>query len=268
MDLNLHLPHPARMYDYFLGGKDNYEPDRHQAEQVEKVFPSVRQAARINRAFMHRATKYLAHEGIRQFLDIGTGIPTAPNLHQIAQEVDPQARVVYVDNDPIVLAHARALMTSTPEGCTTYLHADLTGPEQILSAPEVRHTLRLDQPVAVSLNAVLHFVPDDRHPYNVVTALLDAVPSGSYFVISHATTDFDPETFDKIQNIYRDGEIPCQFRTREEISGFFAGLEISEPGLVPPHRWRPDPVDLGDGDGGLARLDAQVGLYAAVAKKA
>ncbi len=261
-------PHPARLYDFYLGGKDNYEADRMYAEQVQKVFPSVSKAAQVNRAFMHRATRYIAREGIRQFLDIGTGIPTEPNLHQIAQEIEPRARVVYVDNDPIVLAHARALMSSTPEGRTTYVHADLTRPEQILTAPELTNTLRLDEPVAVSLVAVLHFVPDDQHPDDIVKILLEAVPSGSYLVMSHATPDFDPETFDEIQRIYRGGGMPCQFRTRAEVAGFFAGLAVADPGVVPPHRWRPDVYPVGATDSeSLVGLDARVGFYAAVAQK-
>ncbi|WP_280331011.1 SAM-dependent methyltransferase [Nocardia wallacei] len=268
MDIDVARPHPARLYDFYLGGKDNYEADRIYAEQVQQVFPSVGMAARVNRAFMHRATRYLAHEGVRQFLDIGTGIPTEPNLHQVAQEVEPQARVVYVDNDPIVFAHARALMTSAPEGRTTYVHADATEPEQILAAPELRNALRLDEPVAVSLIALLHFIPDEQRPYDIVATLLDAVAPGSYLVISHATPDFDPETFDEIQRIYRGGGMPCQFRTRGEIAGFFAGLAVADPGVVPPHRWWPEVHVVGDTDGeSLSGLDARVGFYAAVAQK-
>ncbi|WP_280275139.1 SAM-dependent methyltransferase [Nocardia wallacei] len=268
MDLRMGYPHSARMYDYFLGGKDNYEADREHAEQVEKVFLSVRLAAHHNRGFMHRAIRHLAQEGIRQFLDIGTGIPTEPNLHQVAQQIKPEARIVYVDNDPIVLAHARALMTSTPEGWTAYLHADVTQPEQILTAPEVRNTLRPSEPVAVSLIALLHFIPDECKPHDILATLLDAVPSGSYLVISHATPDFDPDTFTKIQDIYRDGEIPCQFRSHEEVTGFFTGLDLVDPGVVPLPRWRPDLFAVDDPDNDtLTTLDAKVGAYAAVARK-
>ncbi|WP_280317801.1 SAM-dependent methyltransferase [Nocardia wallacei] len=268
MDLRTGYPHSARIYDYFLGGKDNYEADREQAEQVEKVFPSAGLAARHNRGFMHRATRYLAREGIRQFLDIGTGIPTEPNLHQIAQQIEPEARIVYVDNDPIVLAHARALMTSSREGWTTYLHADVTQPEQILTAPEVRNTLRPSEPVAISLIALLHFVPDECKPHDIVTTLLDAVPPGSYLVISHATPDFDRERFDKIQDIYRGGGIPCQFRSHDEIARFFTGLDLMEPGVVPLPRWRPDLFAVDDPDNDtLATLDAKVSCYAAIGRK-
>ncbi|WP_324194589.1 SAM-dependent methyltransferase [Nocardia blacklockiae] len=267
VDIDVSVPHPARLYDFYLGGKDNYDADREYAEQVGKVFPSVRQAAHINRAFTHRATECLACQGVRQFLDIGTGIPTAPNLHQVAQRVDPRARVVYVDNDPIVLAHARALMASTPEGRTTYVHADLTRTEQILDAAELKDVLWLGEPVAVSLNAVLHFVPDDQDPHDIVATLLDAVVSGSYLVITHATPDFDPDTFAEIERIYRNGGMACQFRTREQIGRFFTGMDLVDPGLVPPHRWRPGPLDLGHPGSDLTHLDAQVGLYAAIAKK-
>ncbi|WP_280335643.1 SAM-dependent methyltransferase [Nocardia wallacei] len=269
MDLNQDLPHSARMYDYFLGGKDNYESDRNHAQQVEKVFPSVRLAARHNRGFMHRAIRHLAHARVRQFLDIGTGIPTEPNLHQIAQQIQPDARILYVDNDPIVLVHARALMTSSTEGCTAYLHADITRPEQILTAPALRDTLwPPSEPVAISLIALLHFVPDEGNPYDIVATLLDAVPSGSYLVISHATPDFDPDTFNKIQNIYRAADIPCQFRSHDEITGFFTGLDILEPGLVPLPRWRPDLIAVDDPDDNtFTALDAKVGCYAAVARK-
>lgn len=269
MDLRTGFPHSARMYDYFLGGKDNYEVDRDQAAQVERVFPSVRLAARHNRGFMHRATKYLAHAGVRRFLDIGTGIPTEPNLHQIAQQIHPDARILYVDNDPIVLAHARALMTSTPEGTTAYLHADITEPDQILTASALRDTLWPPrEPVAISLIALLHFVPDEFNPYDIVATLLDAVPSGSYLVISHATPDFDPDTFTKIQDIYRSGEIPCQFRNRDEITGFFTGLDLVDPGVVPLPRWRPDLIAVDDPDDDtLTTLDAKVGCYAAIARK-
>ena len=220
MDFDPSRPHPARLYDYYLDGKDNFEADRVSAAKVAKVFPSVGQAAQINRQFMHRATRFLAEAGIEQFLDIGTGIPTSPNLHQVAQRVEPSARVVYVDNDPIVLTHARALMDSTPEGRTAYVHADVTDPERILTDPELSGALRLDQPVGISLVALLHFVHDDRRPVDIVEVLLDAVPSGSYLVISHATTDFDRETFDEIQRIYREGGMACQFRSRGEIAAF------------------------------------------------
>ncbi|ABW12495.1 protein of unknown function DUF574 [Parafrankia sp. EAN1pec] len=180
------------MYDYYLGGKDNFPADREAAEQVIGTFPSVRALARQNRSFMTRATRYLAGEmGIRQFLDIGTGIPTSPNLHEVAQSLVPAARVVYADNDPIVLAHARALLASSPQGRTVYLDADLRDPESILDSPQLRETLDLTQPVALSLVAILHFIKGDE-PYAIVRRLLDALPAGSYLVLTHGTADLDP----------------------------------------------------------------------------
>ncbi|WP_217146823.1 SAM-dependent methyltransferase, partial [Streptomyces sp. AC627_RSS907] len=161
-------PHPARMYDYYLGGKDHYEVDQQAAEKVVEINPGIKICAGTNRRFMHRATRYLAAAGVRQFLDIGTGIPTEPNLHQVAQSVAPEARVVYADNDPIVLTHAQALLRSTREGRTAYIHADVREPEKILAAQELRETLDMSQPVALSLNALLHFVPDEFHAYDLV----------------------------------------------------------------------------------------------------
>lgn len=262
MDVDTHKPHTARMYDWYLGGKDNYEVDREHAARVETVFPSVGLAARVNRAFMHRATRWLAGQGIRQFLDIGTGIPTEPNLHQVAQAEVPESRVVYVDNDPTVLAHARALLTSSPQGRTAYVDADVTTPRAILDAPQLRETLDLTTPVAVSLIALMHFIPDDKQPHDILATLMDAVPSGSYLVLTSATTDFDPDTFVKIQQIYAEGGIAAQFRTRDEFAGLFTGLELVDPNVEVPHRWRPEPSTM-EGDD----LDARVSFYAAVARK-
>jgi SAM-dependent methyltransferase len=262
-DFDQTKPHPARLYDYYLSGKDNFEVDRAYAAQVEQVFPSVGQAARVNRGFMNRATRWLVGEaGIRQFLDIGTGIPTEPNLHQVAQRVAQDARVVYVDNDPLVLAHARALLTGTPAGRTAYVDADITTPDAILTAADLRATLDLDRPLAISLIALLHFIPDDRHPREIVAHLMDAVPSGSFLVLSHATTDFDPATFAEIERIYREGGMAAQFRTRIEFADFFTGLELVDPGIVVPHRWRPDDTHTGGSE-----MDAQISFYAAVARK-
>jgi SAM-dependent methyltransferase len=256
-------PTAARIYDYFLGGRDNYEVDRQAAAQVEAVFPSVGLMARTNRDFMHRATRWLAREaGIRQFLDIGVGIPTEPNLHQIAQEIAPDARVVYVDNDPVVLAHARALMGGTEQGRTAYIEADVTIPAMILDAPELRETLDLSRPVALSMIALFHFIPDDRAPYRIVSTLLDALAPGSYLVMSHATADFDPQAVSKAVRIYRAGDVTPQVRSRNEFEKFFRGLELVEPGVIPPHRWRPD-NDIEPSPS----MDASVSVYAAVARK-
>ncbi|AXK37244.1 SAM-dependent methyltransferase [Streptomyces armeniacus] len=229
------------MYDYYLGGKTHYEIDATSAEQVLTVWPGVRAWARANRSFMHRTTRWLAAEaGIRQFLDIGTGIPTEPNLHQIAQEAVPEARVVYVDNDPIVLNYAGALLTGTPEGRTTYLHGDVTDPRTILDAPQLRHTLDLGEPVALSLNALLHFVPDDRRPYELVARLMADLPRGSYLALTHGMPESNPETRDAVTRLYRSSGIYVTGRNREQITAFFDGLELVEPGVVRADRWRPE----------------------------
>ncbi|MFJ4921607.1 SAM-dependent methyltransferase [Streptomyces sp. NPDC088725] len=255
-------PHSARMYDFYLHGKDYYEADKLAAAKVEKVFPTVQICARTNRLFMHRATRWLAEEaGLRQFLDIGTGIPTRPNLHQVAQRAAPDARVVYADNDPIVLRHAEALMRSTPEGRTAYIQADVRDPESILAARELHEILDLSRPVALSLNALLHFVPDEDHPYDTVRTLLDALPSGSYLVLSHCTPDFDREMIDRVLDVYHGGGIPAQVRTEAEVRRFFHGLELVEPGLTVPHRWRPDGETL------AGATDEAVSFYAGVARK-
>lgn len=259
MALDPTRPHPARMYDAYLGGKDNYQADRDAVDRVLEVFPHVREMARTNREFMQRVTRYLAESGIRQFLDIGTGIPTEPNLHQIAQTVAPDTRVVYCDNDPLVLTHARALMTGTPEGAVAYLDADFNNPTAILAAPELHETLNLTQPVAVSLIALLHFIPDD--PYETVATLMDAVPPGSVLVISHATPDFDPDSIAEAERIYRESGLTPRARSREEISEFFRDLELLDPGIVPPHRWRNNGIEHPAG------TDARVSFYAAVGRK-
>jgi hypothetical protein len=267
-DLRQDRPHSARMYDYFLGGKDNYAADREAGEQAKKAFPSVEIATRLNRAFMHRASRYLASEaGIRQFLDIGTGIPTEPNLHQVVQAVAPESRVVYADNDPIVLAHARALMTSTPGGRTAYIHADATKPDTILGAPEFKETLDLSQPVALSLIALLHFIPDEDDAYGIVNRLLSTLPSGSALVLSHGTGDLAPEAARKGEEIYRKGGVELQMRSKEEVEQFFTGLDLVEPGIQLAHRWRPD-SDEGTAHIGSAEIkDADVSMWAGVALK-
>nr|WP_276514869.1 SAM-dependent methyltransferase [Nocardia transvalensis] len=258
------VPHSARMYDYFLGGKDNYEADRDAAEKALQEFPAVRVTARTNREFMRHVTRYLAERGIRQFLDIGTGIPTEPNLHQVAQELAPESRVVYVDNDPIVLSHARALLVSTPEGRTAYVQADAADPAAILSAPELRETLDLSQPVAVSLMALLHFVPGDV--YEIVRTLMEPLAPGSYLAMSHVTTDFDdgeddPDGMARLLQVYVDRGIPVQPRTRAEVARFFEGLTMVDPGVEVIHRWNNGGIDH------PASHDKQVSLYGAVARK-
>ena len=260
LDLRTDLPHSARMYDYFLGGKDNYAADREAAEQVKQQWPTVVVATRVNREFMRRATRFLARQGVRQFLDIGTGIPTRPNLHEIAQQVDPTARVVYVDNDPIVLTHARALLVSTAQGRTDYIQADARSPQSILDSPQLGEVLDLSQPVALSLIALLHFIPDDQNPHEIIATLADALAPGSYLVLSHVSSDFDPPAIRELTRIYNEQGVPLQARSREEFHQLFQGRELLEPGVVSAHRWKPDDIEP------PASLDAQASLYAAVAR--
>lgn len=238
-DLRQDRAHSARIYDYFLGGKDNYPADREAAAKIEQAIPSVRGVARDNRAFMVRAVRHLSELGVRQFLDIGTGIPTEPNLHQVAQETTSDARVVYVDNDPIVLAHARALLVGTPDGVTQYVQSDLTAPDRILSAAAVRETLDFDRPVALSLIALCHFVPGDRI-YDIVDTLLAPLPSGSYLVMTHLTTDFDPAMVQGTVQAYRQSGIDMEARDYDGVSRFFRDLELLDPGIVAIENWYPE----------------------------
>ncbi|GGK97124.1 SAM-dependent methyltransferase [Nocardia jinanensis] len=239
VDLRQDRAHSARIYDYFLGGKDNYPADREAAAKIEQAIPSVRGVARDNRAFMVRAMRHLGDLGVRQYLDIGTGIPTEPNLHQVVQESAPDARVVYVDNDPIVLAHARALLIGTAEGVTQYVQSDLTDPARILSAPAVRETLDFAEPVALSLIALCHFVPGDRI-YDIVDTLLAPLPSGSYLVMTHLTTDFDPAMVEGTVRAYRASGIEMEARDYEGVSHFFRDMELLEPGIVAIDTWYPE----------------------------
>jgi hypothetical protein len=234
--------HVARVYDYWLGGKDNFEADRRYGDDLEKRVPSIRTTARMNRLFLGRAVRYLTAEaGIRQFLDIGTGLPTANNTHQVAQAIAPDTRVVYTDNDPMVLTHARALLTSSSEGKTAYIDADLRDPGDILGATELTETLDLRRPVAVMLIAVLHLVSDDAVAYSTIETLVKAVPSGSYLVISHATGDFWPqERVDAANATNQAHNVDFRFRSQAEVSRFFTGLHLVEPGIVPVAEWRPD----------------------------
>jgi len=261
-DLRLDLPHPARMYDYYLGGKTNYPADRQAAEQALAAFPTLRLYAELNRAFLHRAMRFLAGEaGIDQFVDIGTGIPTSPNLHEVAQQVRPTARVVYVDNDPIVLVHSRALLSSTPEGRTAYLEADLRRPREIVESPVVTGSLDLSRPVALALIAILHFFPDEADPAAIVRELVDALPSGSYLVLSHGTGDLAPEETQRVVEVYNQRGIPFQVRSRAEVAALVPDtMDIIEPGVAVLHRWRPDTdPDL--------HSDAEVSAYALIARK-
>jgi hypothetical protein len=236
------VAHQARMYDYLLGGKDNYAADRAQTEAALKVYPEWAFTARANRAFLGRAVRYLAADaGIRQFLDIGTGIPTANNTHQVAQAIAPESRVVYVDYDPVVLAHARALLTSSDAGATEYIDSDLRDTSTILE--QAGRLLDFTKPVAVTLVAILHAIPDADDPHAIVARLIGAVPSGSYLAVSHLGLEFlPPETLRQMQDLSR-GNIQQEFayRSRDEVARFFAGLDLVEPGIVPLQDWRPEP---------------------------
>ncbi|MEV0122176.1 SAM-dependent methyltransferase [Streptomyces sp. NPDC050703] len=227
--------HPARVYGWLLGGKDNYPVDQ---EVAEKLPPEARLNALRNRAFMHRAAAWLAGAGVDQFLDIGTGIPTEPNLHQIVQGIVPSARVAYADNDPIVLRHAEALLVSSPEGATDYIEADVRRPAAILD--HARTFLDFTRPVALSMIALMHFVTDEEHPYGLTRTLVDALPSGSHLMFSHGTTDEHPHLVTSVTKTYREGEIPLRMRTRAEVEPFFDGLELLPPGLVTATRWYKD----------------------------
>ncbi|WOT35151.1 SAM-dependent methyltransferase [Streptomyces coeruleorubidus] len=250
--------HPARVYDVFLGGKDHYPADRDAAAAALAANPRGYLDVRHNRDFLRRAvTTLVEQDGIRQFLDIGTGLPTAENVHQIAQRIAPDSRVVYVDNDPVVLAHARALLTSGPEGRTDYIDADLRDPARILE--QAAKTLDFDQPVALCLVAILHFVADEE-AYPLVRELLDALPAGSRLVLSHLTEDLNPEKIRAVQRTYTERGFTFVLRFRAEVERFFTenSLEIADPGIVPAHRWRPDhaaPVPERPDESYLAGLD-------------
>jgi len=265
-EINTNVAHPARVYDYWLGGKDNFPADQALAEAILEAVPIMRAMARANRAFLGRAVRYLAGEaGVRQFLDIGTGIPTAGNTHEVAQAVAPDAHVVYVDNDPIVLAHARALMTSNMAGETAFIFADLRQPEAILGDPILAATLDLGRPVAVMLMAILMFLRDADDPYGIVSRLLEALPSGSYLTISHPTADFDAQAMAGAVAASKRSGIALVPRNRAEVEAFFKGLDLVEPGVVPVASWRPDgePPTAPDRVGELEPLN----IYAGVGRK-
>ncbi|WP_370592630.1 SAM-dependent methyltransferase [Streptomyces sp. NBRC 109706] len=241
LDLRTDQPHSARMYDYLLGGKDHYTVDGEAAEQALASFPLLRTAARENRAFLGRAVRYLVREtGIRQFLDLGSGLPSAENVHQVAQRADPTARVVYVDNDPIVLVHGSALLARDPS--TAVIQGDIRETEAVLADPEVRALLDLEKPLGVLAVAVLHFVGDHENPEGIVRLLRDAVAPESHFILSHATADIAPEAAMGVQRAYRAQGVPLTLRDKERFTGFFEGLELVEPGVQVVSDWRNDEV--------------------------
>jgi hypothetical protein len=259
-EIDTSKPHPARMYDYYLGGKNHFAADRETAEKGLASWRSGRIAARENRAFLGRAVRFLAAAGIRQFLDIGTGLPTTNNVHEVAQAVAPSSRVVYADNDPLVLAHARALLTSSPEGRTAYINADLRDPQSILSDPSVREVLDFSQPIALMLVAVLHFMPDEFKPAQVMATLTDALPPGSYLVASHITGEHDPVGPATGARAYQAAGLPAQLRDCDQFARLaFPGLDLVPPGVVLVSEWRPD-------NAGPRPTPSEVSWYGGVAR--
>src|SRR6266540_5681589 len=258
--IDITTAHTARIWNYWLGGKDNYPIDREVGDQIRRLHPGIGDYARADRAFLGRAVRYLAGEArIRQFLDIGTGLPTVDNTHEVAQRVAPACRIVYVDNDPLVLLQARALLTSTPEGATSYIDADLYQPGKILQAATT--TLDLTQPIALMLMGILGHVSDYDEARSIVTRLLDALPSGSYLALNDGTNVVS-QGFEEAQQGYNEsGALPYQLRSPEQIAGFFEGLELVEPGVVSCPRWRPVPADASGG------LPAEVDAFCGVGRK-
>jgi O-methyltransferase involved in polyketide biosynthesis len=258
-DFDTGVAHNARVWNYWLGGKDNYAADRAAGDTVQGLFPSIVDVARADRAFLGRVVQYLAGEaGVRQFLDIGTGLPTASNTHEVAQKIAPDARVVYVDNDPLVLAHARALLVGTPQGRTAYVDADAHRPEDILRAAS--DTLDFSRPVAVMLLGLLNFILDDADAKRVVSALVSAVPAGSYLVITHPTLEVGGQANADAMRFWNENATPpITARSSAQIARFFEGMQLLDPGIVPCSRWRPMARELGN--------DITVPQLAGVARK-
>lgn len=253
--LDTSKPHPARIYDYLLGGKDHYEVDRQAGEELAAAAPEVRIGVRANRAFLQRAVRYVVSSGVRQILDIGTGLPTSPNVYETAREVAPDVRVAYVDNDPIVNAHASALLSRS--GATSIVLADVRDPQGIVDHPDVRRVIDFDEPVALLLVAVLHFLSDAEQPAQVVATLRDALPAGSFLVLSHATGDFADRR--DAQAVYSRATATLNLRSRAEVEAFFDGFALAEPGLAQVPFWRPDtPPPARSGE---------IGFYGGVARK-
>ncbi|MCI0686842.1 MAG: SAM-dependent methyltransferase [Sporichthyaceae bacterium] len=257
VDVDTTVPHPARVYDFWLGGKDNFAADRALAESIMQWVPVMPAKVRVNRAFLGRAVRYLAEvEGIRQFLDVGAGLPTARNTHQVAQEIEPSNRVLYVDNDPVVVAHARALMASNGPGMTGFEQADLRNPDSIMYHPAFARTLDLTQPVGVLMLAVLMLIPDDEHPYEAVSKLMTVLPPGSYLAVTHLTADVDPAGVGGLVAAAEQQGSVVVARRRAEVEEFFAGMDMITPGVVPVTSWRPEP------EGEISPEDQLAGTYA------
>jgi O-methyltransferase involved in polyketide biosynthesis len=238
--LNTSVPHSARLWNYWLGGTDNFEADRHAGDEIARRLPSIIALAREDRAFLRRMVRHLvAERGIRQILDIGSGLPTADNSHEVAQRTAPDTRIVYVDNDPLVLVHARQLLAGSAEGRIDYVEADLHAPATILR--RAAGTLDLDRPVAVTLLGIVHFILDDDAARTVIRDLVDAVPSGSYLAIAHGCRDINTAQADDIVAFWNEHGTPkIKYRSAAQIAAFFDGLEMLDPGVVPCNRWRPD----------------------------
>jgi hypothetical protein len=248
-----------------LGGKDNFAADRKAAEEALAVNPTGRAGPLENRAFMVRAVRYLAAQaGIRQFLDVGTGIPTSPNVHEVAQSIAPSSRIVYADNDPIVLSHARALMSSNPEGKTLYIDGDMREPDSILGAPQLSGILDLGQPVGLMLIAVLHLIEDIQEAYGYLRRYVAAVPPGSYLVLTHLSDELAPERLRQVSESFRQRGMTLIPRSKAEIERFFDGLDLIEPGVELVNRWRPDPDATRLSD---PAYDAEVSIYGGIARK-
>jgi O-methyltransferase involved in polyketide biosynthesis len=242
-EIDTSVPHSARVWNYFLGGEDYFPADQRAAEIALATMPSLVEAARADRGFLARAVRYLAGDaGVRQFLDIGTGLPTANNTHEVAQSVAPESRIVYVDNDPLVLVHARALLTSRPEGATDYIEADLRDPDKILDGAGA--TLDFERPVALMLLGIVNFIVDNTEAHRIVDRLLGALAPGSYLAMTHPTTEVHGEEVSEAMRQWNaSGAVPICARNRQELARFFDGLELLEPGVVSSSQWRPDPGD-------------------------
>jgi len=262
-EIDTSRPHSARVYDYMIGGKNHFEADREAARKILAVLPAGNIGPRENRGFLSRAVRYLAAEaGIRQFLDIGTGLPSTDNVHEVAQGITPSARIVYVDNDPLVLVHARALLTSAPEGRTAYIEADLRDPERILRHPVTREVLDFSRPVALVIAGILHFVVDADKPAEIVATLVDALPPGSYVVASHISPEHSPQGTGAASRSMKGAGIPVQPRESGEFARLaFAGLDLVPPGVVLVSEWR-------NQQPGPRPTPAEVGCYGGIARKA
>jgi trans-aconitate methyltransferase len=252
------VPSPARIYDYLLGGKDNYPADRQAAQELIAAIPDLRTFAQQNRAFLRRVVHYLAAEaGIRQFIDIGTGLPSPGNVHEVAQDVAPGAHIVCVDNDPVVLSHGRAMLHGVPN--TAIIEHDLRQPEAILADPQLGKLIDFTEPAALLLVAVLHFIPDEDEPAGLITRLVSALAPGSYVALTHATADSRPESA-QAERVYERASAQARARTRDQVAAMVAGLDLVEPGLVWAPDWRPGPRDEADPDPGRSHVYAVVAL--------